>query len=723
MHHRPLCFYAAIGLAPFALFSQSLEWAVPVSGPQQEIAFAVTVDAAGSVITVGSFTLTVDLDPGAGVNNVTSNGSSDIYIQKLNPIGQFEWGRSLGAGGADQGLGVTTDTQGNVIVTGKVSGTVDLDPGAGTNTVTSANTTFDVLLLKLDPNGTFLWGHIFGGNSNDVGTSVAVDAAGNIPTTGSIGTTSDLDPGPGVFSTGGNGSNDIFVQKVDASGVFLWGAAVGGSGEDNGLGIDLSTTGEIHVTGEFRNTVDFDPGAGTSPLTSLGAQDVFAWKLSAAGVLVWAKRAGGTGLERARSVAVDATGATVYTGVITSSSDMDPGAGVFTLAGSFSEPAYLWKLDANGDLQWAFLLPGFICEGRAVRVDAVGAVYATGFFGSTMDIDPSANTANLVSNGGGDAYLLGYTAAGVLLFGNTIGSAQNDIGHALAIGPGGTMHLAGEFRQTIDMDPGPNTSLLIPAGGQDAFTAKYSKPECIGVKVTLKAILEGAHTPADFLPMSDLLRSQGFIPLQEPYSAMGFALDEPASTTPLVLTWTLSSAIVDWVVVELRDAVLNDSVVGRRAALLRRDGEVVAEDGVSPVAFCQPVGSYHVALRHRNHLGVMTALPIALSSMATNVDLTLASTPTFGIEARHDVGTAHVLWQGNALFDDVIKYTGGNNDRDPILQRIGGVSPTATLPGYWPEDVTLDGLVKYTGAGNDRDRLLLTIGGSVPTNTRSEQLP
>jgi len=71
----------------------------------------------------------------------------------------------------------------------------------------------------------------------------------------------------------------------------------------------------------------------------------------------------------------------------------------------------------------------------------------------------------------------------------------------------------------------------------------------------------------------------------------------------------------------------------------------------------------------------------------------------------------------------VIKYTGGNNDRDPILQRIGGVSPTATLPGYWPEDVTLDGLVKYTGAGNDRDRLLLTIGGSVPTNTRSEQLP
>ncbi|MCC7501551.1 MAG: hypothetical protein IT229_03415 [Flavobacteriales bacterium] len=714
---------ASFSLASLKLFSQSLEWATAVSGTQQEIAFAVTVDAAGSVITVGTFTLTVDLDPGLGSNFVTSNGSSDIYVQKLNAAGQFEWGRSLGAGGADQGLGVTTDAQGNVILTGKVSGTVDLDPGSGTHLVTSANTTFDVLLLKLDPNGSFIWGHIFGGNNNDVGTSVAVDAMGNIHTTGSIGAASDLDPGAGVFMAGGNGSNDIFVQQVDASGAFLWGAAVGGTGEDNGFSVALSASGEVHVTGEFRNTVDFDPGSGTFSLTSAGAQDVFACKLSTSGALIWARRAGGTGLERARSVAVDGTGASIYTGVITSSSDMDPGAGVFTLVGNFSEPAYLWKLDANGGLLWAFLLPGFICEGRAVRVDASGLVHATGSFGGAMDIDPGTGTNNLVANGGSDAYLIGYTAAGVLLFGNTIGSAQNDIGHALAIGPGGTMHLAGEFRQTIDMDPGPNSSLLIPAGGQDAFTAKYNKPECIGVKVALKAILEGAHTPADFLPMSDLLRAQGFLPLQEPYTAMGFTLDQPAATSPLVLTWTLSSAVVDWVMVELRDAVVNDSVVGRRAALLRRDGEVVAEDGVSPVAFCQPVGSYHVALRHRNHLGVMTAFPIALTSTAIAIDLSLSSTATYGIEARHDVGTAQVLWTGNVLQDDQVKYTGGNNDRDPILQRIGGVSPTATLPGYWPEDVTLDGVVKYTGAGNDRDRVLLTIGGSVPTNTRSEQLP
>jgi hypothetical protein len=82
-----------------------------------------------------------------------------------------------------------------------------------------------------------------------------------------------------------------------------------------------------------------------------------------------------------------------------------------------------------------------------------------------------------------------------------------------------------------------------------------------------------------------------------------------------------------------------------------------------------------------------------------------------------------VLWAGNALRDVVIRYTGGNNDRDPILVRVGGAVPTNTVAGYWPEDVNLDGVVKYTGPANDRDPILVNIGGTVPTSTREEQLP
>ncbi len=70
-----------------------------------------------------------------------------------------------------------------------------------------------------------------------------------------------------------------------------------------------------------------------------------------------------------------------------------------------------------------------------------------------------------------------------------------------------------------------------------------------------------------------------------------------------------------------------------------------------------------------------------------------------------------------------MKYTGADNDRDPVLVTIGGTVPTNTVSGYLPADVNLDGTVKYTGVRNDRDPILLTIGGTVPTAVRVQPLP
>ena len=82
-----------------------------------------------------------------------------------------------------------------------------------------------------------------------------------------------------------------------------------------------------------------------------------------------------------------------------------------------------------------------------------------------------------------------------------------------------------------------------------------------------------------------------------------------------------------------------------------------------------------------------------------------------------------MLWMGNVVPDNAVKYTGQNNDRDRILVRIGGVVPTATAVGYYSEDSNLDGITKYTGIENDRDPILVNIGGVIPTNVRFEQLP
>lgn len=186
---------------------------------------------------------------------------------------------------------------------------------------------------------------------------------------------------------------------------------------------------------------------------------------------------------------------------------------------------------------------------------------------------------------------------------------------------------------------------------------------------------------------------------------------------------TGSNAIVDWVVVELREAGTPAHVVASCAALVQRDGDVVALDGTSPVSMEVAPGNYHVAIRHRNHLGAMTANALALGGTATSVDLTTAVLATFGTDAQRSIGGINVLWNGDVTFNHQLRYTGTGNDRDPILVRVGGTTPNNALSGYYPEDTNLDGLVKYTGSGNDRDRILVGVGGASPNNTRTEQLP
>ncbi len=693
-----------------------------MGGPQQEIAYAVAVDGDGGVITVGTFNLTADLDPGAGITEVTSNGSSDIFIQKLDASGAFVWGLSLGAGGADLALGVATDDDDNIVVTGRVNGIIDLDPTAGVDLDTTAGTSFDVFVIKLTGSGGYLWGRLFGGISNDAGNSIAVDGSGNIITVGYIGNTSDLDPGPGVSNAGGNGMQDAFVQKMDADGNFLWGRSIGGTANDIAHGLAVDADNAILVTGEFRNTIDLDPGPGVVSRLSNGADDIFVFKLDAAGELQWGHAIGGTGSERARALAVGPDGGPVVTGRVTSVADFDPGPAVFSLPGSNFEQAFVLKLTGAGEFAWAFLLASFLNEGLGVDVDLLNNIYVTGFFGSTMDIDPGPGTTNITSNGGGDMFLLSYDAQGELLWGTGLGGAQSDISHAVAITPVSNILIAGEFRQTVDMEPGAGTTLMTNAGGQDAFTAQYDKPDCSGVFVQLKALLDGAYPGTGDL-MNDHLRTAGLIPLEEPYSAMGFSLSEPAATTPEALSWSLSNGVVDWVLVELRDPNNPSNVLSRKAALIQRDGDVVSTDGVSPVGFCLAEGPYMIALRHRNHLGVMTADAVELSATPVAIDLRAELIAVYGTDARRSLNGHQLLWAGNVLPDVTVSYTGATNDRDPILARIGGLVPTNVVDGYWPEDVNLNGQVKYAGTENDRDRVLVTIGGVIPTSTRSEQLP
>lgn len=251
-------------------------------------------------------------------------------------------------------------------------------------------------------------------------------------------------------------------------------------------------------------------------------------------------------------------------------------------------------------------------------------------------------------------------------------------------------------------------------------------PGGCSVNFRLRAALAGA-LPSGTV-MTAHLSASGLVPATEPYTALGYAWTGSVggvTAVPAVLTATGNDAVVDWVLVELRRPTSPFAIVYSEPALLQRDGDVVDADGNAFVHCPVAPGNYRVAVRHRNHLGVMTGTAIALTANPSNalIDLRLSGTTVHGTNARTAVNGVMCLWPGDGGFDGRVKYTGDGNDRDPILQRVGGVTPTATVPNvYSPVDMNLDGVVKYTGDANDRDIILQTIGGVVPTAVRTAQL-
>jgi hypothetical protein len=245
-----------------------------------------------------------------------------------------------------------------------------------------------------------------------------------------------------------------------------------------------------------------------------------------------------------------------------------------------------------------------------------------------------------------------------------------------------------------------------------------------GISVAPWVFLEGPFNSGTSL-MNDALRNAGLIPTTEPYTSLGFTQAGNGggeTVSPATLAVTGTQAVVDWVLIELRNASQPSQIIATKSALLRRNGEIIGTDG-NAVRFPVSAGNYHVAVRHRNHLGVMTASPVSLGASPLTIDFRSSATSTWGTHARKSIGANMAVWTGNALMDNTLRYTGGNNDRDPILVAIGGSIPTSTVSGYYLQDVNLDGVVRYTGINNDRDPILVNIGGVVPTNIRTEQLP
>ena len=439
-------------------------WAHTFGSTNYENVFGVTSDASGNVYITGQFNGTVDFDPGPGTQTLSALTGDDGFICKFDAAGNLLWAKTLDLHCSSIGV----DATGNVYVTGNFgSGTHDFDPGPGTFSLPFAAIR-DIFVLKLDAAGDFVWAKAMGGSGMDYGTSIAVDAAGNVWTAGIFSGPVDFDPGPGTQLISGY----RFISKLDASGNYAWAKPLDGQSPK---AIALDGTGSVYITGFFLDaTADFDPGTGTYNLPNAGGSDVFISKFDASGNFVWAKGMGGADADLSNSITLDASGNIYVTGSFVNSADFDPGTGSTILTTpTNAKDVFVAKLDASGNLVWAKNMGGNDNDqGLCIKVDNLGNVYTAGNFENTADFDPNAGTHTLGSASGiEDMFFSKLDASGNYVWAFALANGPNDATFPCFIIANGddNIYAIGDFYDHVDFDPGPGTQDIMSAGDEDLF--------------------------------------------------------------------------------------------------------------------------------------------------------------------------------------------------------------------------------------------------------------
>jgi len=318
------------------------QWAKSFGGSVIEIPTSINVDSNNDVVVAGYFGGTVDFDPGAGTNNITSNGGDDFFITKFTGTGTYQWTQRIGGAFDEYVYDITTSNTNNIICTGMFTGTLDFNPSVTVNNLTATNV-YDAFVLVLSSSGTFGWVNKLGGSGSEVGYGITIDNSNFIYITGYFNTTMDADPGVGTFNLSTAGANDIFVVKLTGLGFFEWAFGLGGTNNDNGRDISVNNNGDVYTCGYYRNTIDFDQGVGTSISTSNGSGDMFLHAVDNSGNFLWAKTVGGPGDDIVRSISVSPTQSVFLTGYFTGTVDFDPSASVSNVTSAGSNDIFVHK--------------------------------------------------------------------------------------------------------------------------------------------------------------------------------------------------------------------------------------------------------------------------------------------------------------------------------------------------------------------------------------------
>lgn len=374
----------------------SLIWVKAFGSTGYDHSFSVNTDDLGNVLLTGSYSGTVDFNPGPSLATKTSNGGFDAFILKLDGLGNFVWVHSIGNVQNDKGAVIAADSSENVYVAGTFLGNAtDLDPTGLTSFFNSSTT--DIFILKLNNNGSFQWATALQANADeDEVKDMVVDSVGNCYISGFYYGTAGINGTSSITVAGNNSERDAFIAKILPNGQASWLKSIGGADQDLAQALYLDTEGYLYIGGMFMGTSDMDPGPGNTNFVSGGSWDAYLVKLDTLlGSFVWAVQLEGMSTDGISSIVELPNGNILTNGQFGGMVDFDPGVSqnILSVPG-WGSAEFFWTLSSSG----GFVDAKMLTSTGKMAISNDGLLYTSGSYLGTSFFNPDNAAGDFLSN-------------------------------------------------------------------------------------------------------------------------------------------------------------------------------------------------------------------------------------------------------------------------------------------------------------------------------------
>jgi len=457
---------------PAQAVDTNYEWTQIWGGAENSRVLAVAEDDR-NVYAVGTFEGSVDFEPGAGEDIFEALGYTDVFLTVYDADGQYLWTTTWGNGDYDYVFGVSV-IDGKVFVTGRFYLSTDFDPTSSEDihlNLGSAST----YLTSYSTTGTYLWTKTWGGEGSSYITPSSITAAdGQVMIGGKFNQTIDFDPEiTEVFIEPHGIYSDAWLSAFTTEGAYLW-TKTWGSGDNDVTLVGLTTIAdEVFVAGNFKGTVDFDPGETENELASIGNRiNAYSSSFGLDGTYSWTQTWGGTENNMVEIAGITSADDKIFFGgAMSGEVDFQPGDGVDLIGEDGYSGSFFTAYTKGGSYLWTKTWSST----GGVYVYSIGSsaeeIFLGGDFNGLIDFDPTDNENIYEYDDYYPGYLSGFAVDGEYLGTKVIGGEQGDAA-VYGIAAADQLYFGGSFNGTIDFDTGEGEDIM-ESSRNNAFLSTY----------------------------------------------------------------------------------------------------------------------------------------------------------------------------------------------------------------------------------------------------------